>query len=203
LNKNFPDRRSIRLKNYDYSQPGYYFITICCQHRLPLFGKIHNARMQLNHAGEMINAIWHKIPEIYANIKIDAFVIMPDHIHGIIQIVVVGADSISAPTTRAEIDSAPTAEINSAPTLSTIVQMFKRYTTIEYIKMVKQNIVPPFNKRLWQRNYWEHIIRNETALNRIRNYIYQNVGADSISARDSANRAEIDSAPTDERLLIL
>ena len=150
--------------------------------------------MQLNHAGEMINAIWHKIPEIYANIKIDAFVIMPDHIHGIIQIPVVGADSISAPT-RAEIDP--------APTLSAIVQMFKRYTTIEYIKMVKQNIVPPFNKRLWQRNYWEHIIRNETALNRIRNYIYQNVGADSISARDSANRAEIDSAPTDERLLIL
>lgn len=142
--------------------------------------------MQLNHAGEMINAIWHKIPEIYANIKIDAFVIMPDHIHGIIQIPV-GADSISAPT-RAEIDS--------APTLSAIVQMFKRYTTIEYIKMVKQNIVPPFNKRLWQRNYWESIVRNETELDRIRNYIHQNVAADSISARDSATRAEMESAPT-------
>ncbi len=141
--------------------------------------------MQLNHAGEMINAIWHKIPEIYANIKIDAFVIMPDHIHGIIQIPV-GADSISAPT-RAEIDS--------APTLSAIVQMFKRYTTIEYIKMVKQNIVPPFNKRLWQRNYWERIVRNETELDRIRNYIHQNVAADSISA---ATRAEMDSAPTAE-----
>lgn len=159
--------------------------------------------MQLNHAGEMINAIWHKIPEIYANIKIDAFVIMPDHIHGIIQIPV-GADSISAPTgsistptNRAEIDSAPTAEIDSAPTLPMIVQMFKRYTTIEYIKMVKQNIVPPFNKRLWQRNYWERIVRNETELDRIRNYIHQNVAAaDSISA---ATRAEIDSAPTIKR----
>lgn len=145
--------------------------------------------MQLNHAGEMINAIWHKIPEIYPNIQTDAFIIMPDHIHAIIQIVVVGADSISAPIKRAEIDS--------APTLPMIVQMFKRYTTIEYIKMVKQNIVPPFNKRLWQRNYWERIVRNETELDRIRNYIHQNVAAaDSISA---ATRAEIDSAPTIKR----
>lgn len=135
--------------------------------------------MHLNHAGEMIHAIWYKIPEIYANIQIDAFVIMPDHIHGIIKIPV-GADSISAPTgriisTRAEMDSAPTrAEMDSAPTLGVVVQMFKRYTTVEYIKMVKQNVVPPFDKRLWQRNYWEHIVRNENELGRIRNYIRQN-----------------------------
>jgi putative transposase len=94
---------------------------------------------------------------------------MPNHIHGIIEITTVGADSISAPfDIRAEMDSAPTRAIPK------IVQSFKRHTTIEYIKMVKQNIAPPFEKRIWQRNYYEHIIRNEKSYYQIAEYIRNN-----------------------------
>lgn len=169
MNEPLSNRRSIRLKKYDYSQCGYYFITICAHNREHLFGEIISGRkMKLNNAGEMIQAIWNKIPGYYPNILTDAFVIMPNHIHGIIN--TVGADSISARTNstkRAEMDSAPTS-------LGTVVQMFKRYSTIEYIKMVKQHIVPAFNNRIWQRNYWEHIVRNENELNCIRDYIRLN-----------------------------
>ena len=100
---------------------------------------------------------------------------MPKHIYGIIEITTVGADSISAPSsissknaTRAEMDSAPT------PSIPAIVQSFKRHTTIEYIKMVKRNIAPPFEKRIWQRNYYEHIIRNEKSYYQIAEYIRNN-----------------------------
>ncbi|WP_198012232.1 transposase [Desulfosarcina sp. BuS5] len=93
---------------------------------------------------------------------------MPNHIHGIIEITTVGADSISAKDTGAEIDSAPT------PAIPEIVQSFKRHTTIEYIKMVKLNIMPPFEKRIWQRNYYEHIIRNEKSYYQIAEYIRNN-----------------------------
>jgi REP-associated tyrosine transposase len=168
MNEPLSNRRSIRLKKYDYSQCGYYFITICAQNREHLFGEIISDRkMKLNNAGEMIQTIWNKIPEYYPNILTDAFVVMPNHIHGIIN--TVGADSISART-----DPEKRAEMDSAPTLGAVVQMFKRYSTIEYIKMVKQHIVPAFSKRIWQRNYWEHIVRNENELNCIRDYIRSN-----------------------------
>lgn len=157
-NPDIHHRRSIRLKGYDYSQAGLYFVTICCQNKLHLFGKIDNGIMVLNDAGKMFEKIWHEIPNNFENIHLHEYITMPNHIHGIIEITV-GADSISAPVSaksvsapkRAEMDSAPTktgtkrAEMDSAPTpppqpqmgLSRIVQSFKRHTTIEYIKMVK------------------------------------------------------------------
>ena len=190
-------RRSIRLKNYDYSQAGMYFVTICTQNHLHLFGEIVAGKMVLNDAGKMIQKIWDEISHDFSNIQLHEFTIMPNHIHGIIEIV--GADSISAldldsdsisapntlNTNRAEIESASNraeiesasirADMESAPTsLSTIVQSFKRHTTIEYIKKVKQNILPPFDKRIWQRNYWEHIVRNDNECNRISQYIIDN-----------------------------
>ena len=332
-NPNIHHRRSIRLKGYDYSQQGLYFITICTQNRLDLFGKINNGKIILNDAGKMIKNIWNKIPNDLPNIRLHDFIVMPNHFHAIIQIV--GADSISAQidnsisaqtdnsisaqidnsisaqtdnsisaqidnsisaqidnsisaqtdnsisaqidnsisaqidnsisaqidnsisaqidnsisaqidnsisaqtdnsisaqtdnsisaqtdnsisaqtdnsisaqidnsisaqtdnSISAQIDnsisaqtdnsiSAPTgtknradkrADMESAPTvsLSTVVQSFKRHTTIEYIKMVKQNILRPFKKRVWQRNYWEHIIRNENEYQRISRYIIDN-----------------------------
>uniref|UniRef100_Q3ARH7 Transposase IS200-like domain-containing protein n=1 Tax=Chlorobium chlorochromatii (strain CaD3) TaxID=340177 RepID=Q3ARH7_CHLCH len=172
------NRRSIRLQGYDYSQSGAYFITICTQNRECLFGKIVDGNMILNDAGEMIKNIWHKIPTYHPYSYLDAMCIMPNHFHAIIM--TVGADSISAPidSISAPIDSisAPTigAEMDSAPTLGNIVQTFKRYTTIEYIKMVKQNKLPSFNKRIWQRNYYEHIIRNESDYTHIYDYIQNN-----------------------------
>ncbi len=221
-NPNIHHRRSIRLKGYDYSQAGLYFITICCQNRKHLFGEIINGQMELNNAGKMIEKIWYEIPNDFPNINLHEYITMPNHIHGIIEIV--GADSISAPipvnpiSDQSTVDSIsvhPTvdsisinpivdsisapitdqitdqitgqkgqkrmAEMDSAPTgtgtgvgLSQVIQSFKRHTTIEYIKMVKQNILPSFDKRIWQRNYWEHIIRNENAFVRISEYIMNN-----------------------------
>ncbi|MEA3362694.1 MAG: transposase [Thermodesulfobacteriota bacterium] len=77
------NRKSIRLKGYDYSQAGLYFITICCQNRACLFGKIDHGEMVLNDAGRMIDKIWNELPKIHSGIGINEFVIMPNHIHGI------------------------------------------------------------------------------------------------------------------------
>ena len=88
-------RKSIRLKGYDYSQAGLYFITICCQNRACLFGDIVDDEMVLNDAGIMVDQIWNEIPNDFKNIKLHEMIVMPNHIHGIIQITV-GADSISA-----------------------------------------------------------------------------------------------------------
>lgn len=179
------NRHSIRLKGYDYSKAGSYYITICTQNRENLFGKIENGEMIFNGAGEMVDRIYNEL-ENYHEIKIDKYIIMPNHFHGIIKIPV-GAESISAQNGKsivndeswADMESAPTGHTN-APTshtngeLANVIQTFKRYTTIEYIKMVKQHILPPFNKRIWQRNYWEHIIRNNDELINIREYIRYN-----------------------------
>jgi len=155
-NPDIHHRRSIRLKGYDYSQAGLYFVTICCQNRAHLFGEIIEGKMALKDAGKMVEKIWHEIPNDFKNIHLHEYITMPNHIHGIIEISIqnagiieipVRADSISAllseqiidkihDKNRAEMDSAPT----PTPTktgLSRIIQSFKRYTTIEYIKMVK------------------------------------------------------------------
>ena len=205
-NLNTHHRRSIRLKDYDYSKAGLYFITICTQHRINLFGKIIDNRMILNIAGEMINKIWLEIPKICPNTKLHEYIIMPNHFHAILEITKqpVGAESISAPNNTNSISnqsarnnvnyiSVPMdenvvgngmnvgANMEFAPTgsmgivsLPKIVQTFKRYTTIKYIKMVKQNLLSPFKKRVWQRNYYEHIIRDERSYLRIVEYIINN-----------------------------
>ena len=201
-------RRSIRLKKHDYSQAGMYFVTICTQNHLHLFGEIVDDKMVLNDAGKMIQKIWNEISHDFSNIQLHGFTMMPNHIHGIIEIV--GADPISTLNTP----NTNRAEMDSAPTLSKIVQSFKRHTTIDYIEMVKQNILPPFDKRIWQRNYWEHIIRNDKEYNHISQYIIDNpvkwqndklnVGADSISALapdsifapKTQNKPDMESAPT-------
>lgn len=97
-NPDIHHRRSIRLKNYDYSQKGFYFITLCTQNREHLFGNIVCGKMILNIAGKMIKRIWNELTDIFQNIKLHQFVIMPDHFHGIIEITAVGivrSESIS------------------------------------------------------------------------------------------------------------
>ncbi|WP_199263776.1 transposase [Desulfobulbus oligotrophicus] len=88
-------RRSIRLQGYDYSRAGAYFITICAQNRECLFGKIVNGKMGLNNAGMMVQTVWDEIPAHYPGIDIDAFIVMPNHIHGIV--VIVGAVFVTTP----------------------------------------------------------------------------------------------------------
>ena len=276
-------RRSIRLKGYDYSQAGAYFITICTQDRACLFGKVVNGEMQLNDAGRMVLAEWNMLPERFPHVVLDAFVVMPNHVHGIVVITnpatddtattaptivgtglvpvpnagtmgavpdagtmgavpdagtmgavpdagtmgavpdagtmgavpnagtmgavpdagmmgavpdagmmgavpddgattrvaptaatIVGTGLVPVPDDGATTRVAPTVGDIVAPTVGDIVGAFKSRVTVEYIRGVKTSGWPPFRGRLWQRNYYEHIIRNERALNAIRQYIIEN-----------------------------
>jgi putative transposase len=168
-NDNIHRRRSIRLPGYDYSQPGAYFITICTQNREYLFGNIvvgagPRACPEPNDAGTMIQTVWYEIPIHYHGIEIDEFIVMPNHIHGIIVI------------RQAQGDGRPQgiAPTGGPLSLPDVVHRFKTMTTKCYAVGVKQHGWPPFPGRLWQRNYWEHIVRNEIELNRIREYIRYN-----------------------------
>ena len=199
-NPDIHHRRSIRLRNYDYTQAGAYFVTICVQHRECLFGEITvpavgadprvcsgiSPEIHLTDAGRMAQAIWDEIPDHYPGIDIDAFVVMPNHMHGIVVLTHsgVGADPRVRPDFRVRPVNPPSRQINPgqaqgpAPTgsltLPDVVQRYKSLTTTQYINGVKQNGWPPFPGKLWQPNYWEHIIRNETELHRIREYIRNN-----------------------------
>ena len=169
-------RRSIRLKGYDYSQNGAYFITICAQNRECLFGKIKNGEMILNNVGKMITKYWQEMPKKYPNVILDAFVIMPNHVHGILIIDNnVRATLVDAQNNvRVPLVGTQGQPQGIAPTVGDIIGAFKSLTTNEYICGAKNGKFSPFEKRIWQRNYYEHIIRNEQSLEKIQNYIIHN-----------------------------
>ncbi len=166
-------RRSIRIKGYDYSQDGLYYITVCAQNRICLFGKIDNGKMILNDVGKMLENEWLKLAERFKNIVLHEYVVMPNHCHAILEIV--GASLVVAPNNgNTQIIGQPQ---GIAPTIGDIIGAFKSITTMEYIRGVKNGIWQPFNKKLWQRNYWdywEHIIRNEKSYIQISEYIINN-----------------------------
>jgi REP element-mobilizing transposase RayT len=160
-------RRSIRLKGYDYSSPGYYFVTICTQNKPCLFGEIINDKMILNDAGQMIQNKWTSLPDQFSNIRLDEYMVMPNHFHAILQIV-------SRPIVRSMVLGPTVITANAGKTLGDMVGTFQSMVTVEYIRGVKTNKWQSFDKKLWQRNYWEHIIRNEHELINIRRYIKNN-----------------------------
>ena len=169
-NPDIHHRRSIRLKGYDYSQAGLYFITICTQNRLCLFGEIENGEMILNDPGIMIEHQWQELIYCFDNIKLHEFIVMPNHFHGIIEFVgvpLVGTQNMEQPSTMGQPQGI-------APTVGDMVGAFKSLTTNEYIRGVKNNDWSRFNKKLWQRNYYEHIIRDEKSYYRILEYIKTN-----------------------------
>jgi putative transposase len=171
-------RRSLRLKGYDYTLAGAYFVTICTQDRACLFGDVVSGAMCLNEAGQMVAALWDDIAARFPRVEIDQFVVMPNHLHGIIVLPYAdeGATTRVAPTGGA-IVGAPLvgAPVAGAPArLGDVVGAFKSLATNGYIDGVKANGWPEFRGRLWQRNYYEHIIRDETALNRVRCYVDDN-----------------------------
>ncbi|MEK7286615.1 MAG: transposase, partial [Nitrospirota bacterium] len=154
-------RRSIRLRGYDYTQSGVYFITICTQNRECLFGNIVDGEMRLNDAGRIVEKWCLELNQKFPNVDTDEYRVMPNHFHGIIPITgSVGADLCVGPNAGEHIGSP----------LHTVVQWFKTMTTNEYIRGVKQWGWPPFLGKLWQRNYYEHIIRDEKSLQGIREY---------------------------------
>jgi len=181
------------LHGYDYSQNGLYFVTNCTHGRLRLLGDVANGEMQLNDAGRMVHAIWDEIPAHYRGIEIDQFTVMPNHIHGIIKIV--GAGPRACPDPRAHPSTNPVGATpcgcpaspgqarepghpqGGAPTdlsLPDVVHRFKTLTTKRYTDGVKQNGWQPFPAKLWQRNYYEHIIRDEASYLKIAEYIQTN-----------------------------
>ncbi len=185
-------RRSIRLKGYDYTQAGAYYITVVTQGRVCLLGEVADGAMVLNDAGHMIQAVWDQIPSHYQGVQTDAFVVMPNHIHGIVILVGAGPRACPDPGVGqrpgADVGQRPGPDVGQhpgpgvgqpqgvAPTMSLadVVHRFKTLTTKRYIDGVKQRGWSPFPGKLWQRNYYEHIIRNETDLNGIRRYIVDN-----------------------------
>jgi len=172
-------RRSIRLPNYDYAKAGYYFVTITTQNREHLFGEIVDEKMVLNVAGEMVQGLWYDIVNDFPNIALHDFMVMPNHIHGIIEIV--GAPLVGALNLVGALDMANTVDIHDkrvpikgAPMVGNVVGVFKSKTTNSYIKMVKNGTLPPFNKRIWQRNYYEHVVRDDVDYVRIAEYVANN-----------------------------
>ena len=158
-------RHSIRLPEYDYSGEGFYFVTICTRNRECLLGKIVDGEMILSKAGQIIAEWYLKIPEKYSHVSCWDYVIMPNHFHCIIQINdddFVGA-GFACPLRSGE-DRAGNPR-PYRPTLGQIIGYFKYQTT--------QSVNCP-NKRLWQRNYYEHIIRNQQSYNLISEYIQTN-----------------------------
>ncbi|GIV57081.1 MAG: hypothetical protein KatS3mg040_1849 [Candidatus Kapaibacterium sp.] len=174
-------RRSIRLPGYDYVQAGGYFITICTHDRTNMFGEVVDGEMQVNAVGEVVCAEWFRTAQIrpYVRLYDDEFVVMPNHIHGIIWIINddVGATRRVAPTRRVAHRVGATHRV--APTdpprgpasgsIGAIVGQFKSITT-KRINALRGTPGAP----VWQRNYYEHIIRTEDALQRIREYIATN-----------------------------
>ena len=173
-------RRNIRLKGYDYSQAGMYFVTICVQKRNCLFGEIVDGEMILNDAGKMTEKWCAELPHKFSNITMDVYVIMPNHFHAIIVNNGVGADLRVSPNKNTDSDKnilnehGDILDEHTGSPLHAIVQWFKTMTTNEYIRGIKMLGWQPFDKKLWQRNYWEHIIRNEQSYQNIANYIINN-----------------------------
>ena len=166
------NRKSLRLKDYDYSKTGFYFVTIVTQDRECLFGEIFDGEIILNDAGKMIRDIWLQLPIHYNGVKLDLFQVMPSHLHGIIFLTVnnknVGIGPCACPDRGQPRGVVPTLS------LSDIIHRFKTFSTKKYIEGVKQYNWIRFNIKLWQRSFYDHVIKNETDLNNIREYIVNN-----------------------------
>lgn len=169
----FYERRSVRLRDYDYAQEGMYYVTICTFQRERLFGDITDGVVALSKLGTIAHAIWQSLPNQFAHIDIDEFVIMPNHVHGIITITQYMGGMNPAPTARC----ISPIQIMGSGSLGEIVRWFKGRTSYECNRVVGAAFMPPMQTRIsaiWQRNYYEHVIRDEEDLNRIRQYIRDN-----------------------------
>jgi putative transposase len=194
------DRRSLRLNGYDYAQASAYFVTICTQNRVCLLGDLVDGEMRLNDAGSEVQVVWNELPRRFAHLELDAFMVMPNHVHGIIMIHGRG-ESCIRPDDCQQPDSgdhkdrpygtghahgivtligpgsvvgaglalpAGKGAASSAPTLGDVVRAFKSLSAIRVNRLIMRS------GPLWQRNYYERIIRNERELDKIREYIATN-----------------------------
>jgi REP element-mobilizing transposase RayT len=149
-------RRSIRLKGFDYSSAGAYFVTVCTHERLCTLGTVADCAVRLSPAGDTVRQIWESLGDRFPGVETDAFVVMPNHVHGILTLV--GVQFI-APGIRHE--------GQRTPLLGEVVRAFKAAST----RLIRTS---GFEEFAWQRGYYEHVVRNETDLRRIREYIEAN-----------------------------
>ena len=160
---------SARLINWDYSSNGFYFLTICTKNRENLFGEIINNKMRLSEVGLIVRKYWLEIPRHFPFVKLDEFMVMPNHVHGIIIIMNVETPkSKLVETPKSKLVETPKSKLVETPKLgvSTIINQFKRICTIEIRKR--------YNRFAWQSRFYDHIIRDEKSLNNIREYIRNN-----------------------------
>ena len=162
-------RKSIRLRGYDYSQAGLYFITSCAHERLPLFGEVIDAKMRLNDAGQIAYDEWGKTAKMRDAIQLHAFVVMPNHTHGIVEIK--HRDALQASGALGVDDGRlDDGRVRRASTVGDVLRGYKSAVT----KRINQLHNITTGNRIWQRNYHEHIIRNEEAYLKIADYIQTN-----------------------------
>ena len=181
-NSNLPNRRSIRLKNYDYSQKGSYFITIVTQNRKHLFGKIEDGKMILSSVGRIVEEEWLNTIQIRPNVTLGEFIIMPDHMHMIVTI----TTQVEKKDNDEWIHSNPK---SPSHTIGAIIRGFKGASTKKINLFLNSSsaprmgewqfapaapAVPAAPNKIFQRNYYEHIIRNQRDYHRIEKYIIDN-----------------------------
>lgn len=186
------NRKPNRLKNYDYSKAGCYFVTICTNDHFHYFGEIKNGEMKLNDAGIVADNMWKGMPKIFKNIELDVHVIMPNHIHGIIAItkdfsnnavgdayprienksvnneINIESKELSVPTNMCPLHSADRSKMY----LSKIIRIYKSAITKKINNELRKSKKPEIN--LWQRSFYDRIIRNEKEFRNIQGYIYEN-----------------------------
>jgi REP-associated tyrosine transposase len=163
------DRHSLRLAAYDYAEIGAYYVTMVTHQRACLFGRILNEEVILNAAGEVAQLTWNELPAHFPGIALDVFIVMPNHIHGIIHITEKRPQSVGAQH-AAPLPTAGSPQPHvQCGSLGAIVRSFKSAVTKRYNERH-----PGLRIALWQRNYYEHVIRNEPSLIRIRDYIATN-----------------------------
>jgi len=163
-------RRSIRLKGYDYTQPGAYFVTLVTQDRACLFGEIVDGATRLYPIGMIVEKCWYDLERHFPTVSLDEFTLMPNHLHGIICLGEASASYTQNIRQTIKTDASPQRPIGTVPnSLGAIIQNFKSIST----RKINQTLVPS-TRKVWQRNYYERIVRDEAELNRIRQYILNN-----------------------------
>lgn len=163
-------RRSLRLKGHDYAEAGAYFVTVCTQGRTWMFGEVVGDSVVLNDAGRSVQDVWNGLPSRFPTIALDAFVVMPNHVHGIV--VIRDSDegaASSAPTPHDGVPGPVGAGLALPDRLGDIVRAFKSLSAITVNRLLSRSGQP-----LWQRNYYERVIRSDAELDRVRAYIANN-----------------------------
>jgi putative transposase len=154
-------RQSLRLKDYDYARAGMYFVTVCTFGRACILGSAGEDASNLSEFGHMVQEAWLALPSRYPGIDVDAFVVTPNHVHGIVVL-----DGLS--------EGGQAQGPDPTMTLPQVVHRFKSFTTSQYCDFREAEPFGLHVGKLWQRNYYEHVIRDETDLQRVRQHIQDN-----------------------------